>query len=107
MSIKLLNYRLSSLLVFVKRSIITQPNIDLGNQMKLSNDKKQFKKVLELFDKYKKNNNEKFSSLIMTQTLKACSHLEDLQRGLDIHRLISSHIKHDFYICASLIHLFS
>jgi hypothetical protein len=107
MSIKFLNHRLSSVIVFVKRSVIIQSNFDLGSQMKLLNDNKQFKKALELFDKHKKNNIETFSSLIITQALKACTHLQDLQYGSTIHRLISSRVKNDLYISASLIHLYS
>lgn len=108
MSIKLLNRRLSAVLVFSKRIIIIQSDIDLGKQMKVLNDNKQFKKALELFDKQKENNTEIFSSLIITQALKACAHLKDLQYGKMIHRLISScTIKDDFFISASLIHLYS
>jgi len=107
MSIKLLNHHLPSLLFFAKRSVIIQSDLDLGMKMKSLNDNKQFKKALELFDKHKKNNTETFSSLIITQALKACASLRDLRRGSTIHRLISSHIKDDFYISASLIHLYS
>ncbi|CAF0744675.1 unnamed protein product [Adineta steineri] len=107
MSIRLLNLRvLSSLFVFVKRSINVQTNFDLGKQMKLFNDKKQFNKTIELFDKQMKSNTKTFSSLIITQVLKACAHLEDIQRGKTIHQLISSRIKDDSYISASLIHLY-
>jgi hypothetical protein len=104
---KVVNYRLSSLIILVKRSIIIQPNFDLGKEMKLINDNKQFEKALELFDKHKKNNIETFSSLIITQALKACTQIGDLQRGSIIHHLVSSRIKDDHYILASLIHLYS
>ena len=107
MSTKLVNHRLSFLIVFLKRSVNIQSNFDLGKEMKLLNDNKQFKKALELFDKQKKNNIETFSSLTITQALKACAQLEDLQRGSTIHHLISSRIKDDSYILASLIHLYS
>ncbi|CAF1287743.1 unnamed protein product [Rotaria magnacalcarata] len=106
MSTRCLNHRLSSLIIFVKRSVAIQSNFDLGKQMKLLNDNKQFKKSLELFDKHKKNNIETFSSLIITQALKACAHLEDFQRAETIYHLISSRIKDDLYILASLIHLY-
>jgi hypothetical protein len=104
---KLLNHRLSSVLISSKRSLIVQSNFNLGSEMKFLNDNKQFEKALQLFDKHKKNNTETFSSLIITQALKACTHLKDLQRGSTIHRLISSDMKNDFYISASLIHLYS
>jgi len=109
MSIKLLNHHFLSLRVFVKRSVTIQSNFDLGKQMKLFNDNKQFNKTLELFDKHMKNDTKMFSSLIITQVLKACTYLGDLQRGETIHHLISSKssIKDDVYILASLIHLYS
>jgi hypothetical protein len=107
MSIILSNHRFSSLIVFVKRSAIVQSKFNLGIEMKLLNDNKQFKKALELFDKHKKNKVETFSSLIITQTLKASAHLGDLQRGQAIHHLISSRIKDDSHILASLINLYS
>jgi hypothetical protein len=93
-------------MVFVKRSVVTQ-SFELGQKMKLLNDNGQLRKVLELFDKHKKNNAETFSSFIITQSLKACANLKDLQRGSTIHHLISSRIKDDWYILASLIHLYS
>jgi hypothetical protein len=107
MSIILSNHRLLTLIVFVKRSAIVQTKFNLGIEMKLLNDNKQFTKTLELFDKHKINEAEAFSSLIITQTLKASAHLRDLRRGQAIHRLISSRIKDDPYILASLIHLYS
>ncbi|CAF4263496.1 unnamed protein product [Adineta steineri] len=106
---KLLKYSSLSLVVAVKRSVtISQSNFHLSNQMKLLNDNKQFKKTLELFDKYTKNNTKTFSSYIITQALKACTHLKDLERGKTIHHhLISSRTKDDLYITTSLIHLYS
>ena len=75
--------------------------------MKIFNDQKQFKKVLELFDMYKKNPSVDSSSMIINEALKACTHLSDLRRGMDIHRLFSSQIKDDPYIGTSLIHFYS
>ncbi|CAF1308155.1 unnamed protein product [Adineta steineri] len=105
---KLLKYSSLSLVVAVKRSVtISQSNFHLSNQMKLLNDNKQFKKTLELFDKYTKNNTKTFSSYIITQALKACTHLKDLERGKTIHHhLISSRTKDDLYITTLLIHLY-
>ncbi|CAF1033255.1 unnamed protein product [Rotaria sp. Silwood1] len=106
-SIKLINYRVTSMKVFIKYLSTIQSNFDLGNEMKSCNDKKQFKKALELFDKHMKNNIETYSSLVITQALKACTHIKDFQRGSDIHHLISSRIQHDFHILTSLIHFYS
>ncbi|CAF2097519.1 unnamed protein product [Rotaria magnacalcarata] len=105
-SIKFINYRVTSMKVFTKSSSTVQSKFELGNEMKSFNDKKQFKKALELFDKHMKNNIEVHSSLVITQALKACTHIKDVQRGSDIHRLISSRIQHDFHILASLLHFY-
>ncbi|CAF5031375.1 unnamed protein product, partial [Rotaria sp. Silwood1] len=110
-SIKLIKHVIT-MQVFIKRSTTTttttiQSKSDLGSKMKSLNDNKQFKKALDLFDKYNKNNIEIYSSFIITQALKACASIGDLQRGSTIHHLISSRIKDDYYILASLIHLYS
>ncbi len=58
MLIKFLNHRLTSLIAFSKCSATFQPAFDLANQMELLNDKREFKKVLQLFDEYRENNTE-------------------------------------------------
>jgi hypothetical protein len=104
---KLLNHRLSFPITSATRSIIIQSDFDLASQMKLLNNEKQFTKALELFDKYKKNNIKSSSSFVITQALKACAHIEDLERGSIIHQHILSRIKNDSYISATLIYLYS
>ncbi|CAF0963616.1 unnamed protein product [Adineta steineri] len=89
-----------------KRSVNIQPNVNLSKQMKSFNDNKQFNKTIELFDKLIKNDTNMLSSFNITQVLKACAHLKDIQHGKMIHHLISSRIKDDDYILASLIHLY-
>ncbi|CAF5119674.1 unnamed protein product, partial [Rotaria magnacalcarata] len=74
--------------------------------MKLLNDRKQFKKVLALFDQHGINNILKLSNFTITQVLKACAHMGDLQRGKIIHNLIASKTKNDIYISSTLIHLY-
>lgn len=51
--------------------------------------------------------NQSFSSFIITQVLKACTQLGNLQYALDIHHLFLSDIQNNTYILASLIHLCS
>ena len=104
---KAFNRVLSSHIVFAKRSAMNRLDFDLGKQMKFFNDNKKFQKTLELFDKNKKNSIQAFSSLTVTQALKACAHLGDIEFGKAIHRLVPSRIKDDSYILASLIHLYS
>ena len=103
---RMLNHRLPCRITLSKRSVAVRSDLDLGNQMKLLNDQKRFNQALQLFDQYKKNNTETLSSMIITQALKACAQMNDLQRGSTIHYLISSRVKNDPYILASLIHLY-
>ena len=91
----------------MERSASIQSNSNFGNQMKLFNEKKQFRKALDLFDKHSKNNTETLSSLVITQALKACAHLKDLHRGSAIHELVSSRAYDDAFISTSIIHLYS
>ncbi|CAF5134708.1 unnamed protein product, partial [Rotaria sp. Silwood1] len=92
--------------VVAKRSLNIQ-SIDhnLGDRMKMLNDNKQYLQTLELIDKHI-NNIEKCSNWTIIQTLKACSELRDIQRGSNIHNLVSSRLKHDPYILPSLIHFY-
>ncbi|CAF1132740.1 unnamed protein product [Rotaria sordida] len=103
---KLLDHRLIFLTSGIKRSVIIPSDFDLCTQMKLLNDKKKFKEALELFDKYKENNNKTLSSYTITQALKASARIRDLQRGSTIHQFISSDMKDNSYILVSLIHLY-
>lgn len=107
MSIKLINSRLSSAIVFLKRSKIDQARFDLGKEMKMLNDNKQFEKALQLFDEHTKSNIKTCPSFTITQALKACANIGDLQRGSTIHQLVSDRIDSDCFISASLIHLYS
>ncbi|CAF1097661.1 unnamed protein product [Rotaria sordida] len=102
----LLYYRSTYRLIVVKRFVALKSDRELDAQIKSFNDKKHFKKTLELFDKYKENDVKNLSSFVINQALKACTEMRDLQRGMIIHRLISSRIKTDSYITGSLIHLY-
>ncbi len=104
---RLIYSRLRSLILVEKRSVTVRSNIDVGKQMKILNDEKQFEKALNLFEIYKQKNIDDNSSMIITQALKACTHIGDLQRGLTIYHRLSSSLKNDSYILASLIHLYS
>ena len=85
-----------------------QSNIRLDQQMKLLNNKKEFKKCLDLFDKYNERNPKKFFSPVVTQALKACTQTGDFKRGSSIHNsLVSSGTKIDSHTVSSLIHFYS
>lgn len=104
---RLIEHRFTYFMFNLKCSLASQSSVNLGKQMKILNDKKQFEKTLILFDSYKEKNFEQDSGLIFTQALKACTQIGDLKRGLNIYHQISPSIKNDNYILTSLIHLYS
>ncbi|CAF2053409.1 unnamed protein product, partial [Rotaria magnacalcarata] len=106
MATRLLSLCLSSPKVFLKRFSNIKSYINLGTEIKLLNDKKQFKKALALFDQHGINNILTLSNFTITQVLKACAHMGDLQRGKIIHNLIASKTKNDIYVSSTLIHLY-
>ncbi|CAF5075778.1 unnamed protein product, partial [Rotaria sp. Silwood1] len=81
-------------------------NINLGDQMKILNDTKQFESALELFNKYKDKNLDKCSNWIIIQALRACTNLRDIEHGSIIHNLISSRLKYDSYVLPAIIHFY-
>ena len=94
--------------IFVaKRSTSVQSKVNIGIQMKIFNDNKQFRKVLELFDKFNEKNINECSNWIIIQGLKACTEIGDIQYGLKIHNLISSRLSYDPYVLPSLINFYS
>ncbi|CAF1398340.1 unnamed protein product [Adineta ricciae] len=85
----------------------TRPrNIDPGQQMKVLNDKKQFKQTIELFERKKKKNKDQLSSFIIDQALKACVQVRDFRRGQDIHQLVQHRLSADSSLVKSLIHFY-
>ena len=80
----------------------------LANQMKQLNEEKKFDRVLQLYDTYNKDNHSKsLPSRIVTEALKACTKINDLQRAKDIHHRLSSSNQSDPYIVSSLIDFYS
>ncbi|CAF5211470.1 unnamed protein product, partial [Rotaria magnacalcarata] len=80
MATRLLSHCLPFPKVFLKRFSNIKSYINLGTEMKLLNDKKQFEKALALFDQHGINNILTLSNFTITQVLKACAHMGDLQR---------------------------
>ncbi|CAM4802829.1 unnamed protein product [Rotaria magnacalcarata] len=89
-----------------RRLATTQSNVNIGDQMKMLNDNKQYTKALELFNTLNKQNIDKCSNWIIIQALKACTEINDVQHGSQIHNLISSRLKRDPYVLPSLIHFY-
>ena len=99
--------RLRSSLVLVARLVSSQCDINLGDQMKVLNEKKQFKQVLHLFDECQTNNTKALSSMVITEALAASTNLHDLHRGTTIHQLVSAPLDDDACVSSALIRLYS
>ena len=104
---KSINERYRSVFVLVVRQLSSRLNANLGDQMKMLNEKKRFTEALHLFDECRTNDTKPLPNMIIMQALKASTNLRDLQRGIGIHQLVSGRVKNDSYIAASLIHLYS
>ena len=80
----------------------------LANQMKRLKEENKFDRVLQLYDTYNKDNHPKsLPSRIVTEALKACTKINDLQRAKYIHHRLSSSNQSDPYIVSSLIDFYS
>ena len=96
--------RLAVTLQPVHRSPSIQSSDSLGVHMKQLNDGKRFKESLSLFDSREPS---KATDLSINQALKACIHLSDFQRGLAIHKALSSRSLKCRHIQMSLVQLYS
>ena len=79
--------------------------IHIESEMKRLNDRKEFAKVIALFDKYKHEQIPTDRSIV--QVLKACARLGDVKYGVNIHKELSNHSLNDVYIRSTLIHFYS
>ena len=79
--------------------------IHLDSEMKKLNDRKEFAKVIALFDKHKHEQIPTDRSIV--QVLKACAQLRDVKYGVKIHKELSNHSLKDVYIQSTLIHFYS
>ena len=96
--------RLAVTLRPVHRSASIQSSDRLGAQMKELNDGKRFKESLSLFDSREPS---KATDLSINQALKASIHSGDFQRGLAIHKALSSRSLKCRHIQMSLVQLYS
>ena len=104
---KFINKHSTPVISALKRSASFESDSTIANRMKRLNEERKFKETLKLFDIYKEKHPRLLSGSIVTQALKACTKNGDLQRGMDIHHLVSSRDKTDLYILSSLIHFYS
>lgn len=93
---------------FIVRTSTSKSSISTAeNQMKMMIAKRKFHEVIDLFDSYTQKHFQVTSSILVTHVLKAYTQLGDRQRGLQLHKTISSSLKQDPYVLSSLIHFYS
>jgi hypothetical protein len=80
---------------------------DVGTEMKILNDKKQFKQALDLFYESEQRNSEMLTDFAITQALKSVANLKDFKGGSDIHQRYTSRIEKGRFTLPSLIHFYS
>ncbi|CAF4907488.1 unnamed protein product, partial [Rotaria sp. Silwood1] len=86
--------------------LIVRSYYNLGIEMKNLNDRKEYRKALDLFYEYEHKNKEMISDVVINQALKSFTNIKDFQGGLHIFKKYSSRIENNNYIIASLIHLY-
>lgn len=85
------------------RSLSTM--IDLGAQMKYLNDKGQYRKAIDLFEK--SNENLKMRTLALNQALKSFMEMNDLQRAKNLHKTLPENLTNNPFIRTNLIRTYS
>ena len=83
--------------------VIRHSSTKLYAQMKKLIDCKQFRHALDVFDKQ----SHIADDLALNMALKACSNLQDYQRGLEIVRQLSPKSLNNPFIQTSLLHFYS
>ena len=80
--------------------------IDFGKQMKQLNDNGQFDKTVSLFENQFSKQENKRTTLVINQFLRACIELKDFKRGQTLHKSLSPYLSGNSYIATNLIHLY-
>ena len=89
----------------ILRAIVNSSQLNIELEMIRLNERKQFTKTLDLFDKH--HDPDALTDRIIVQALKACSQLGSFERGHNIHKQLSNQSKNNRFIQASLIHFYS
>ena len=89
----------------ILRAIVNSSQLNIELEMIRLNERKQFTKTLDLFDKHQHRGT--LTDRIIVQALKACTQLGSLERGQNIHKRLSSQLKNGIYVQTSLIHFYS
>ncbi|UJR24074.1 hypothetical protein I4U23_027042 [Adineta vaga] len=86
------------------RTIISSKQINIDIEMKKLNDRKEFVKALDLFDKHK--HQSILTDRILVQAFKACTQLGYIERGQIIHKELPNNLLNNSYIQTSLINFY-
>lgn len=89
----------------ILRTIVSSPQLNIELEIIRLNERKQFTKTLDLFDKHE--HSETLTDKTIVQALKACTQLSSLERGQNIHKKLSNQSMKNMFIQTSLIHLYS
>ena len=89
----------------ILRTITSLAKTNIEFEMKKFNDKRQFTKALDLYDKYKYQSI--ITDKILVQAINACGQLGYVERGEAIHKKLSNSSLNNTYIQAALIQFYS
>ena len=95
--------RLFPMVLEITHHVSTSCNADLAARMKQLNEEKRYSRVLAL---YESNKRTKLSHMAINQTLQACIHLGDFDRGVAIHQQLSAYARNSPHIQLSLLQLY-
>ena len=104
-NIAIISRHIRPILINVIRKVTNSKGVYVETEMKKLNERKEFVKVIALFDKHKHQQIPTDRSVI--QALKACAGLGDVKRGANIHKELSNHLLNNVYIQSTLIHFYS
>ena len=84
-------------------SISSSSSIIVNSTMKKLIDSRQYRNALVLFDEQSQMNTD----FDINMALKACTKLQDYERGMKMEQQLSSHSRNNLFIQTSLIHFYS
>ncbi|UJR24035.1 hypothetical protein I4U23_027000 [Adineta vaga] len=100
----LISHHTKSKYINLLRTITSTKQINVDIEMKKLNDRKEFVKALDLFDKHKQQTI--LTDRILVQAFKACTQLGYLERGQVIHKNLSNSSLKNSYIQTTLINFY-
>ena len=99
------NYLNILLLIKVDVRRLVSTITDPGFRIKNYNDQRQYKKALALFESLSKE--EKFTPIVINQTLRSYIEVSNFTKAKDLHRQLSSYLLNNQFIRTTLIRLYS